>query len=91
MVLLTTMVYMDVMGAVMSNLEDASFRTFGRPKEPDKRRVSPSKMQAIERSETLLYFVKWCVWADDVPGQQKYMAELMLAMIPLMEEINERR
>jgi hypothetical protein len=69
-------------------LEDATFRSFGRPKEPDKRVVNPVKMQSIEHSERLLYFIKWCVWADDIPGQQKYLRELLIAMEPLRKEIH---
>jgi hypothetical protein len=50
----------------LSNLEDASFRTFGRPKEPDKRRVDPELSQIVAQMEVKLSAVRAYIMGDDV-------------------------
>jgi hypothetical protein len=66
---------------------DAGFRQYGRPENPDERRVDPSKMAAVQEAETALHFVKVAVWSDDQHLQQKYTRKLIIALEPLRLEV----
>ena len=66
---------------------DGGFRQFGRPKSTTRSAVNTSKMQAIEKAEERLYFLKHSVWSDDQHLQQRYLREVLTALDPVRVEV----